>query len=102
MSVPNNYIPEDPRHKQAMAQKEAIDAFTVELQRLCYEIFHMSEDGKKLWKLYEETYIVPALYDPRLPNSEMIGAYFEGFKEALRGQYVNGIIHKNRIAGVNG
>lgn len=99
-------IPVEPQMQaQAKAMQDAklaADKLELEYQRLCYEIFHMNPDGKKLHEMNLNHYIVPRRSDPTATNAEQMNFYWEGFKDALRGQYNLGLVHKQRIAGVNG
>jgi hypothetical protein len=81
----------------------------IEMERLCYEIFHVSENGKELWKILYKQFISRSLFqlakkDPNFftMHPEIMSFYWEAFKDALRGLHNNGEHHKQRMAGVNG
>ncbi len=69
----------------------------VELDRLCYEVFEASENGKKLLNILKERFIVPSLVQPNAPNYETILTFYEGFKEAYRLLSHSAESHKQRI-----
>jgi hypothetical protein len=92
LQIPDPY--EEQRAKQDKLNKEAI-----EFQRLCFEVFHMNKDGKALWELIKERYLLRALFAPTHLKSSELALYYEGFKEALRGLWAQGDIHLRRING---
>ena len=69
----------------------------IELQRLCYEVFQVSDNGKKLYEIIREKFIIPARFSPTDPSSADLALYWEGFKEAMRGLWDQGCMHKKRI-----
>lgn len=83
---------EEQKKQQQDVQKEAI-----EFQRLCFEVFHMSKDGKALYEHIEQKFLLQSLFAPSHPQAANLSLYWEGFKEALRGLWAQGNMHKKRI-----
>jgi len=87
---------EDPFAPQKQ-QLDAVKQETIQFQRLCYEIFHMSDNGKKLYEMILKKYIIPAKFAPSHPEAANLALYWEGFKEAMRGLYDQGNVHAGRV-----
>jgi hypothetical protein len=86
--------PFEPQREQLQkVQDEAI-----ELQRLCYEVFHMQKDGVKLYEMLTKKYLMTTQWAPNHPQATNLALYWEGFKEGIRGLHDQGSVHKNRIA----
>lgn len=68
----------------------------VELDKLCFLVFH-SEDGKKLLNEFVERYLIPGFVNPQVNNAGEAALFYEGFKEAFR--LIRGSIkaHEQRI-----
>jgi len=92
----------DPRQEEFRNKMQLVEKEKVELERLCYEVFHINPDGMKLFEILKERFVVPALFSVADPNATNFAIYWEGFKEGIRGPWSLGLNHKNRIAGVNG
>ena len=90
LQVPDPF--EDQRKQQNEVKEEAI-----EFQRLCFEVFHMNNDGKALYEHIEKKFLLRALFAPSHPQSQNLALYWEGFKEALRGLWAQGNMHRRRI-----
>lgn len=95
----NPYLqpPPDPfaplKEKQKALQKEQ-----VEMERLCFEYFIMSDQGKKMADLLLEKFILPSHFAPTDPNAANLAIWWDGFKCALRGLTItNGRNHQQRI-----
>ena len=88
--------PQDPFEPQRQ-QQEKIRQEAIELQRLCYEVFHMSDHGKKLYNILQSKYVIPAQYAPSHPAASQLALYWEGFKEAIRGLHDQGLLHAKRV-----
>lgn len=56
----------------------------IEFGKLCYEVLHVNESGKRLMELLEERYILPGIVRPDNPKYEIACVWAEGFKEAFR------------------
>jgi hypothetical protein len=69
----------------------------IEFQRLCFEIFHMSDMGKKLYDMMLKKYIIPSRFVPTDPQASNQALYWEGFKEGMRGLWDQGLMHQKRI-----
>jgi hypothetical protein len=57
----------------------------IEMDRLCYEVFGRTEEGKRLLALLQERYVVPGTpSSPSVQNYAMTCVYYEGFRDAYR------------------
>jgi hypothetical protein len=90
----NEEPPQIKAHREL--QKRQIDE-VIELQRLCFEIFHMTDMGKKLYQLLLNKMIIPAKFSPTDANAPHLAIYWSGFKDALRGLHEHGEEHQRRI-----
>ena len=88
--------PKDPFENQRALQ-DKIRAEAIELQRLCYEVFHMTDNGKKLYAIILKQFIMPAHFSPADNNAATLALYWEGFKTAMKGLHDNGELHAKRI-----
>ncbi len=94
--------PEEPEVlKQFKQWSQETSKDTFELQRLCYEVFIVSANGKKLYELLQEKHLIPAKFAPNDPYAPTLAMYWEGFKAAIRGLRDNGIVHMKRGSTVN-
>ena len=71
-----------------------------EVNRLCYELFHVDERGKKLWELWSNRYLMQSVFSPQAPNAKDLALWWEGFREAIRGMYNLGQQHIKYMDGV--
>lgn len=70
----------------------------IQLERLCFEIFIMSTDGKMLADILRDRYILPSHFTPTDQNSEKLALWWDGFRTAIRGLTIeNGLKHQQRI-----
>lgn len=69
----------------------------VQFDKLCYEVFEMSEVGKKFIEYVRECYLIPSLVENSNPKYDLAVVYAEGFKEAFRLIIRNILSHKQRI-----
>jgi hypothetical protein len=81
------------------AQDEMVKA-QMEFQRLCYEVFHVEPNGKKLMELLKERYLLRPLYTPDHPQAVTQSMFWEGFREAIRSFHNYGLQHIQYINGV--
>jgi len=57
----------------------------IEMDKLCYEVFGRTEDGRKLLKLLEERFVLPGTPASLAnPNYSLTCVYFEGYRDAYR------------------
>lgn len=97
MEHSNPYLQiQDPFENQRK-QLDEVKEKQIELQRLLYEIFHMSDNGKKAYQMLLDLYIIPARFAPSDPSAPTLAIYWEGFKEAMRGLWNQGKIHSDRV-----
>ena len=109
MFNPNTYINNpffliDDPHKDHRTALKLSEEAQIELERLCYEIFHINDNGIKLWEILQEKFVNRGLFELGSKNKEFFQAhpelmsfYWEAFKDALRGLHINGLKHKQRI-----
>ena len=86
----------DPYSDQKRAKEEA-DLHLIEFQRLCYEVFLCSADGKALVEKLKERYLIASQLDLNHPNAQYVAIWWDGFREAIRKLIGNGHIHHERI-----
>jgi hypothetical protein len=76
-----------------------------EVSRLCYELFHVDERGRKLFEAWRDRYLMKAVFDPQAINARDLALWWEGFREAIRGmhnlgqqhiEYMNGVKNESR------
>lgn len=95
---PENYL----EGYQKSIDKLRNSSKAVELDKLCFHTF-TSDSGKKLVDECKNRFLIPGLYSPRETNAEMVGAYFEGFKEGIRMLMINCVkSHEERVKGEAG
>lgn len=96
ITIPNPF--ED--YQKSLEQMNVMFPELQEISRICYEFFLMSHDGKKLWELLEDKYIMGNNVNPMLPNSEIIAMYWTGFTDCLKFLRQQGLAHKQRVNAV--
>lgn len=69
----------------------------IELDKLCFELFGMNEQGKKFLEMAKERWLIPALAKPGTATYQIDVIWAEGFKDFIR-MIVMGIqTHNQRI-----
>ena len=93
IAIPNPYE----EYKKNMDEFTKNNPEALEVSRLCYEVFEMNEDGKKLLELYEERFIFSSLVNPMMSNASEAALYWSGFTDCIKGfkRYVSE--HQQRI-----
>ena len=56
----------------------------IEFDKLCFHVFCMNEDGKRLLEIFKERFIMPAVPGISNPHYDKICMYYEGYKNAFR------------------
>lgn len=56
----------------------------VEVDKLCYELFHLNEQGRNFMELVQKRYLIPPLAHLNSPNYQLACIWAEGFKDAFR------------------
>lgn len=87
---------EDP-FEHAKDEVTKVQNESIEFQRLCFTVFHQSEDGKKLYEMLKAQYLLQAKWSPTDPTAATQAIYWEGFRECIRGLYNMGLIHLKRV-----
>src|SRR4051812_17342544 len=88
------------------ARQKNLDAMTAmypelqEIGRICYELFMLNKDGKKLWELLADKYLFNSLVDIQAPGPEMRSLYWSGFTDCLKFFKAQAKQHKQRIDAV--
>lgn len=94
LKIPDPY--EDVKKTQTDGSKQQL-----EMMRLCWNVFHLNEDGKELMKIFRERYLTCALVRPDHPQADQLNMFWEGFRECIRGFYNLGLQHQQYVTGVN-
>jgi hypothetical protein len=78
------------------------DPNMIELDKLCFELFGVNEQGKKFIKLAKDRWLIPSLAKPGTATYQIDVLWAEGFKDFIR-MIIMGIqSHNQRIkAGTN-
>jgi hypothetical protein len=56
----------------------------VEFDKLCYELFHTYEMGRKFIELAKERYLIPSIVNREAPNYRDMVIWADGFKDFPR------------------
>ena len=56
----------------------------MKVQRLCYQVFECTDDGKQLYKELEAKFLLQSLYNPIQPEASNLALYWEGFRDCIR------------------
>lgn len=81
-------------------QEQAIEK-AKEFQRLCHSIWHVNADGKALFEMLKDMYLMQQQIDPSQPNANNLALWWDGFKANILGQYNMGLAHHRRTTGVS-
>jgi hypothetical protein len=82
LKVENPYGDYEKSVKKNLENKHSQDMLKV--QRLCYQVFHVGEDGRELYKELENKFLLQSLYNPGQVNVEQFAMYWEGFRDCIR------------------
>jgi hypothetical protein len=82
LEIPNPYEDYEKSVQENLKHKHSQDMLKV--QRLCYTVFAMNEDGKELYKELESKFLLQSLYNPVQPNVKNLALYWEGFRDCIR------------------
>lgn len=88
------------KKKQEEAEKQSKE--DREIERLCYEIFHMTEDGKKLKEKISHRLLYRMVLNPNSDTATTMAIYLEAYRSAILGLFNMAESHAQRIVGVNG
>ncbi len=77
--------------------KKELQEIEIEFQRLHYEYFLMTADGKKLYNMLHHKFVVPSHFDPNNPNAGTLAIWWDGFRTAIRGLHEQAKKHDQRI-----
>lgn len=73
------------------------DPALIELDKLCFELFGLNEQGKKFMELATERWLIPALAKPGTATYQIDVMWGEGFKDFIRMIRMGIITHTQRI-----
>jgi hypothetical protein len=90
---PENYLD---GYKQSMEEHKG-DSDATRLDKLCYQVFNKSPEGKLLLEYLKERFIVPAFVPVGAPSYSEQVIFYEGFKEAYRLIFRSIESHQQRI-----
>ncbi len=93
ISIPDPYAD----YQASLAKLAELDPKVNEFGRLCYEIFFIEENGKKLWEILEERFLMSTLVNPTAPQSEIVSIYWNGFTDCIKQFKQLGNQHRQRI-----
>lgn len=89
-------LPDPFAHQKAASELQKKEQ--IENERLCFELFLMTDNGKKLAERLLNQFIIPSHFDPRVANAQAMAMWWDGFKAAIRGLTItNGKKHQQRI-----
>jgi len=78
------------------------DPSLIELDKLCFELFAVNEQGKKFMELVKERWLIPALARPGTATYQIDVIWGEGFKDFPRMLLMGIHTHLQRIkSGTN-
>ncbi len=82
--------------------KESVEALKnrpdiVSLDKLCYELFHINELGKKFMEIAKERFLIPSLVSRESPNYQIMNVWADGFKDFPRMIIQHILSHDQRI-----
>ncbi len=83
---------EDKRHHEQQLRE-----IEIEFQRLHYEIFMMSPEGKKLYNMLHHKFVIPSHLNPRDPQASTMAIWWDGFRTAIRGLHEQAEKHSMRV-----
>lgn len=70
-------------------------------EQLCYEVFYLSEAGKKLMERWEERILMKSKINPFSPDAMQVSYYLEIIKGFIIGIKMSAENHKMRILAGN-
>jgi len=56
----------------------------LKIQRLCYQVFMLHNEGKELLQELENTFLIKQLWNPLTEHAERMAMYWEGFRDCIR------------------
>lgn len=105
----NNQQPSNPHitipdpfeaYKASLDELAKVDPLINEFSRICYELFFMHTDGKKLWEILQDRFLLSTLVNPSAPQAETMAVYWAGFTDCIKQFRTLGLQHKQRINAV--
>lgn len=97
MSSNNPFLQVNDPYQEQRKQQDEVKKEAIEFQRLCFEVFHMNKNGKELYSHIERKFLLQSQFAPSHPQAANLALYWEGFKEAMRGLWAQGDMHRKRI-----
>ena len=96
----NPYLQIEDPYANVKNKKDDASKAQMEFMALCWRVFHVDADGKRIMELMKERYLMRPLFNPEHPNCKELALYWGGFCEAIRGFYNLGLQHQQYINGV--
>lgn len=95
----NPYIQGNPYETEQQDAKIMADK-TEKFQRLCYEVFIVSPEGRELYSMMKDQFLLAPGFSINAPNVSNLAIYWEGIREVVRGLGVAALTHEKRIVNV--
>lgn len=84
-------------YQKSLEELAKLDPTIHEFSRICYELFYMNQDGKKLWEILKDRYLLQSLVNPTLPGADLNAIYWTGFTDLIKLFNQQALQHKQRI-----
>ena len=96
----NPYLQVENPYADVTNKRDEATKAQLEFMQLCWTVFHVEPNGKRLMDLMKERYLMRPLWTPDHPNCKELSLYWSGFCEAIRGFYNLGLQHQQYVNGV--
>ena len=93
IQIPNPYE----AYNESMDNLAKENPELLEIGRLCYEIFLMNEDGKRLFEVLQERFLFSTLTNPLAPSASNCAIYWSGYTDCIKFFRANALEHKKRV-----
>ncbi len=94
---PEDYLGEYRENIEKMKNNPELVSF----DKLCYELFHINEMGKKFMEIAEKRYLIPSMINREAANYQLMVIWADGFKDAYRLIKQCVMSHQQRIQAEN-
>jgi hypothetical protein len=84
---PNPYATLDnpfDQYQDSLAELAKLHPEVNEFARVCYEIFLVNPDGKILWEILHDKFLMANLVNPTANNCEHTAVYWAGFTDCIK------------------
>lgn len=93
------YEPENPYQQDQDALSD-IKRRTDLFEHLCYQVFVLNDDGKDLYEMLKDQFLLSSGFNPNHPNANNLALYWEGIREVVRGLGLAAVKHQKRVNNV--